>query len=45
VAVKVIKLQEINTPVKKHLLDCEVAALSAIKNRFICQAFDILKDG
>jgi hypothetical protein len=44
VAVKVIKLQNINSVVKKHLLSCEVAALSAVKNRGVCEAYDILKD-
>lgn len=44
-AVKAIKLQDVNTPVKKHLLDCEVAALKSVRNRYVCQAYDVLKDG
>jgi len=45
VAVKAIKLRSIDTQVKKHLLDCEVSALRAVKNHYICQAYDVLKDG
>ena len=44
VAVKTIKLSDIDTPVKKHLLNCEVAGLSAVKGNFFCQTYDILKD-
>lgn len=44
-AVKAIKLQDVNTAVKKHLLDCEVAALKSVRSRFVCQAYDVLKDG
>jgi hypothetical protein len=44
VAVKIIKLQDINTGVKKHLLDCEVAALSVIRSHGVCETYDILKD-
>ena len=42
---KAIKLQDINTAVKKHLLDCEVAALLTIRTKYACQVYDVLKDG
>ena len=45
VAVKTIRLIDIDTPVKRHLLDCEVSALQSIKqHKYVCCAFDILKD-
>lgn len=45
VAVKVIGLREMNTSVKRHLLDCEVAALKSIRSKYVCEAYDVLKDG
>lgn len=44
VAVKIIRLKEIDTPVKQHLLECEVAGLLSVKGRYVCKAFDVLKD-
>ena len=44
VAVKTINLSEINTAVKKHLLDCEVSALKTVRHKHVCQVFDVLKD-
>ena len=33
-----------NTVVKKRLLDCEVLALKTVKNKYVCQAYDVLTD-
>ena len=43
-AVKAIRLAEVDSAVKKHLLDCEVAALKSVKHKYVCQTYDLLKD-
>lgn len=44
VAVKTIDLKDIDSSIKKHLLNCEVEALSKIKHPYICETYSILQD-
>lgn len=44
IAVKVIKLVEMRTKVKEHLLECEIDALTHIKAKYVVHTYPILKD-
>lgn len=45
VAIKQIDLSDIDSGLKKHLLKCELEALSTIKHHFVCETYSIAKDG